>query len=70
MAHTQVAVKHYEMFINGKFVANATRKMIPVINPSTEEVISEIPAGTPEDAALAVASAGNSTEKLVQTSGY
>lgn len=56
MASSQVAVKHYEMFINGEFVSNSTRKMIPVINPSTEEVISEIPAGTVEDAALAVAS--------------
>ncbi len=57
MAHAHVATKQHEMFINGEFVAKSSRKMIPVINPSTEEVISEIPAGTPQDAALAVSAA-------------
>ena len=57
MAQSKTAIKRSEMFINGTFVPNASRKMIPVVNPATEELISEIPAGTPEDAALAVASA-------------
>jgi lactaldehyde dehydrogenase/glycolaldehyde dehydrogenase len=57
MAQSKTAIKRSEMFINGAFVPNASRKMIPVVNPATEELISEIPAGTPEDAALAVASA-------------
>jgi lactaldehyde dehydrogenase/glycolaldehyde dehydrogenase len=57
MAISRNAAKHAEMFINGEFVSNSSRKMIPVVNPATEEVISEIPAGTAEDAARAVASA-------------
>ncbi len=70
MAHTQIAIKQFEMFINGKFVANAARKMISVINPSTEQVISEIPAGTAEDAALAVSAAEQAQQKLVQTPSH
>ena len=54
---SQTAIRHSEMFINGEFIANSSRAMIPVVNPTTEEVISEIPAGTPEDAARAVAAA-------------
>lgn len=37
------------MFINGEFVANRSGKMIPVINPATETMISEVPEGTRED---------------------
>ena len=50
-------MKQYELFIDGKFLPNGDRKMIPVINPSTEEVISEIPAATKEDADCAVLAA-------------
>ncbi len=57
LTNSQAAIKQSEMFINGKFVSNSSRKMIPVVNPTTEEVISEIPAGTAEDAARAVAAA-------------
>jgi lactaldehyde dehydrogenase / glycolaldehyde dehydrogenase len=39
-------MKQYEQFIDGAFVPNGDRKMIPVLNPSTEEVLSQIPAGT------------------------
>jgi len=50
-------MEQYRMFIDGEFVDNGSRKMIPVINPSTEEVLSEIPAGTPEDVDAAVCAA-------------
>lgn len=50
-------MKQYQLFINGQFVPNGDRKMIPVINPSTEEVISEIPVATKEDADRAVLAA-------------
>lgn len=47
-------MKQYQMFINGEFVANGARKMIPVVNPATEEIIAEVPEGTVEDVNLAV----------------
>jgi len=45
------------MFINGEFVPNDARKMITVINPSTEEVLSEFPEGTRDDVDVAVVAA-------------
>ncbi|MGE4485438.1 MAG: aldehyde dehydrogenase [Oscillospiraceae bacterium] len=50
-------MRQYQMFIDGSFVPNGSRKMIPVINPATEEIISEIPAGTEEDVEAAVSAA-------------
>lgn len=42
-------MKSYQMFINGEFVTNRSGKMIAVINPATETMISEVPEGTRED---------------------
>ena len=50
-------MKRYQLFINGEFVSHAEGKMIPVLNPATEEVISEIPAGSTSDVETAVAAA-------------
>ena len=47
-------MRQYELFINGAFIPNGDRKMIPVINPATEEVISEVPQATAEDVEAAV----------------
>ena len=47
-------MRQYELFINGQFIPNGDRKMIDVINPSTEEVISQVPQATAEDVAAAV----------------
>lgn len=47
-------MKNYQMFIDGEFVPNNSRKMAQVINPATEEVISQIPMGTREDVDAAV----------------
>jgi hypothetical protein len=33
------------MYVNGEFVANHSDKWIPVYDPSTEEIIAEVPAG-------------------------
>lgn len=51
MSATQIAAARYEMFINGEFV-NGSRT-IEVINPTTEEVISEVPEA--EDAMVEAA---------------
>ncbi len=55
MSTTQVAIKRYEMLIDGEFVS--TSKMLSVVNPATEEVVSEFPCGTAADADRAVLAA-------------
>jgi lactaldehyde dehydrogenase / glycolaldehyde dehydrogenase len=50
-------MKRYQMFINGEFVSSESGNMIGVINPATEEIISEVPEGTIADVNLAVAAA-------------
>jgi lactaldehyde dehydrogenase/glycolaldehyde dehydrogenase len=50
-------VKSYQLFINGEFVPAQSGKMMAVINPATEEVISQVPEGTPEDVNAAVEAA-------------
>lgn len=47
-------MKTYELFINGKFIPNGDREMIQVLNPATEEVISEVPKATEADVEAAV----------------
>ena len=54
---TQVSTRRYQMFINGEFVPSSSSSMIPVINPATEEVISEVPNGTAADVDAAVQAA-------------
>ncbi len=56
-------MKELKMFINGKFIENNSGKWIDVLNPSTEEVISRQPEGTPEDAAFAVEAAAKAQPK-------
>jgi len=47
-------LREYQMYIDGRFIDNGSRKMMNVINPSTEEVVSRFPAGTAEDVDMAV----------------
>lgn len=47
-------MKQYQLFINGEFVDNGDREMIDVLNPATEEVVSQVPKATKEDVAAAV----------------
>ena len=42
------------MYINGEFVENTGGKWIDVVNPATEQVISQIPEGSAEDARRAI----------------
>jgi lactaldehyde dehydrogenase/glycolaldehyde dehydrogenase len=50
-------VRQYQMFIDGEFVFSSSYKMMQVINPATEEIISEVPEGTVEDARRAIEAA-------------
>ena len=47
-------MKQYQLFIDGEFTESGSRKNISVMNPATEEIISQVPAGTAEDAGRAV----------------
>ena len=55
MGATEKNLKRYEMLIDGEFVSSS--KTIQVINPATEEVISEFPSCTVEDVDRAVLAA-------------
>ncbi len=46
-----------QMIINGRFTDGQATETIEVINPATEELLGEVPRGTAEDAAAAVAAA-------------
>lgn len=47
-------VKRYQMYINGEFVESNSKEWFQVINPATEEVISEVPSGSVGDARKAI----------------
>jgi lactaldehyde dehydrogenase / glycolaldehyde dehydrogenase len=73
MSIAQTAVRQYPMLINGEFVTSS--KMIPVLNPTTEEVISEVPEGDEglvNDAVSAAAQAQHAWAKLpaIKRAGY
>ncbi len=55
MSPMQANLKRYEMFIDGEFVSSL--ETLPVINPTTEEAVSEFPNGTAEDVDRAVRAA-------------
>ena len=57
MSLTQISTRRYRMFINGEFVLSSSSSRISVINPATEEVISEVPNGTAADVDAAVLAA-------------
>src|SRR6195256_3664851 len=53
----QTDVKTYSMLINGVWVASKTNKTFPVYDPSTEEVIAQVPDANADDVNRAVAAA-------------
>lgn len=55
---------HYDLFINGKFVAPASGKYFPSINPATEEKLSEIASASEADVDKAVKAARNAYENV------
>jgi acyl-CoA reductase-like NAD-dependent aldehyde dehydrogenase len=56
-----------QLFIGGQWVDPAGSERIDVINPTTEEPMGSIPAGTPEDVDRAVAAARDAFEDWSQT---
>src|ERR1700726_3913309 len=53
----QTDVKTYSMLINGELVASKSAKTLPVYDPSTEEVIAQVPNANADDVNRAVAAA-------------
>ena len=51
------AVRRYSMYINGEFVESHRAAYFPVIDPSTEEIIAEVPDADETDVNRAVAAA-------------
>jgi len=73
MDATQIPVQCYEMLIDGEFCSSPT--MLQVINPTTEEIISEFPNGTTEDVNRAVLAAERAQKPwaalpAIQRAGY
>ncbi len=52
-----VAVTQQKMFIGGEFVDSSSGETMEILNPSTGEVIGEVPRGTADDVERAVAAA-------------
>src|SRR6266446_8753879 len=50
-------VRTYQMYINGEWVASKSSKTFPVYDPSTEEVIDQVPNAGADDLNRAVAAA-------------
>ena len=48
---------HDKLYVNGQWVEPAGKGMLDVINSTTEEVMGNVPEGTPEDINRAVAAA-------------
>ncbi|XVF09212.1 hypothetical protein REPUB_Repub07fG0072600 [Reevesia pubescens] len=52
-----VQIPSRQLLIDGEWREPVLKKRIPIINPSTEQIIGDIPAATAEDVELAVAAA-------------
>ncbi|XP_078443378.1 aldehyde dehydrogenase 10A9 [Wolffia australiana] len=57
MAMEVAVVPRRELFIDGEWKEPVRGRRIPVINPATESVIGDVPAGTEDDVELAVSAA-------------
>src|SRR5271156_5700523 len=51
------SVRGHRMYINGEFVESASKQYFPVIDPSTEEIIAEVPEAGEADVNRAVTAA-------------
>jgi len=63
MSSTAIAqAQKYQMYINGEWVASDNGKTFPVYDPSTEQVIAEVPDSNAKDVDRAVAAAKDAFE--------
>ncbi|MGB9095300.1 aldehyde dehydrogenase [Erwinia sp.] len=52
-----MTARQHRLYINGQFVENRSGRWIDVINPATEELLSQVPEGNREDADRAIEAA-------------
>jgi betaine-aldehyde dehydrogenase len=64
---TKTATRTYQLHINGRSVDSSSGKMFDVLDPSTEEVIAQVPDSGPEDVDRAVKAAREAFETWSQT---
>jgi betaine-aldehyde dehydrogenase len=57
VSEAKSSVRRYQMYINGEFVESASKRYFPVVDPSTEERMAEVPEANEEDVNRAVAAA-------------
>ena len=72
---TNSKIKKYKQYINGEWVLSGSQEIIEVLNPVTEEVISNIPKGHVGDANNALDAAYNAQEAwedltAIERAGY
>jgi betaine-aldehyde dehydrogenase len=56
-SEAKASVRRYQMYINGEFVESQSGKYFPVVDPSTEETLAEVPNADEQDVNRAVAAA-------------
>src|SRR5262245_40696284 len=56
--------KRYDLFVDGKFVPPADEKYRTIINPATEQPLTEIAEGSPSDIDRAVKAARRAYDKV------
>jgi betaine-aldehyde dehydrogenase len=59
---TQGKIRRYKMYINGEWVESGTEKVLPVLDPSSEQVIAEVPEADERDVNRAVSAAKQAFE--------
>src|SRR5438094_5633724 len=60
----------YKMFIDGEWTDAKTGRTLGIINPATEEIVAEVPYGSREDAARAVAAASRTFPEWSKKTAY
>ena len=66
-AGVSAEVKTYKLYVNGDWLEGDSRKTFPVYDPSTEEVIAQVPDGNSKDVDRAVAAAKAAFEEKIKT---
>src|SRR5437762_12255525 len=61
-AGVKTEVRTYQMYVNGEWVESKSSKTFPVYDPSTEEVIAQVPDANSDDVNRAVAAAKSAFE--------
>jgi betaine-aldehyde dehydrogenase len=62
MSSSATQTQAYQMYVNGEWIASSTGKTFPVYDPSTEEIIAEVPDSDAKDVDRAVAAAKDAFE--------